>query len=98
LENRSPRPGEPPRYARSADKDVTYADIAVIPNIDRSRTIVIFNAIDMLGAEAAGEFAMNGSLSVAVGGKPSAEIMIRVRSIGGTASKSEIVAIRELLP
>jgi hypothetical protein len=105
LQNRSPRSGEPLRYARSASGDETYADIAVLPNMDKSGTALILNAIDMLGVESAGEFAMSGALSsnfrgatgegFAGGRVRSVEILLRVRSIGGTTSKWDIVAIRE---
>jgi len=102
LENRSPRPGEPSRYRRSPAGDETYADVAVVPNIDRTGTVLILDGIDMLGVEGAGEFVMGGALSSALGAAPGgrayAEILLRVRSIGGAASKSEIVAVRETRP
>jgi len=73
-------------------------DVAVLPNIDKSGAVLIFNAIDMLGVEGAAEFAINGSLSSTLARARFAEILLRVRSIGGTASKSEIVAVREAHP
>lgn len=62
----------------------------------RSGTVLILNGIDMIAVEAAGEFVMSGShsASLADGTRP-VEILLRVRSIAGTASKSEVVAIRE---
>jgi hypothetical protein len=97
LQNRSPLPGEPPKFSRSAADDVTYADIALLPNTERSGTVLILNGIDMTAVEAAGEFAMNGSLSASLAGRiRPVEVLIRIRSIAGTASKSEVVAVREV--
>lgn len=99
LQNRSPQAGEPPKFSRSTADDVTYADIAVLPNTERSGTVLILNGIDMVAVEAAGEFAMNGSLSASLADRiRPVEVLLRVRSIAGTASKSEIVAIREVRP
>lgn len=93
LENRSPRPGEPSRYWRSARNEETYADIAVLPNIGGSGVVLIFNAIDMMGVEAAGELAMATPLALEAG--RFTEILLRVRSIEGTVSKAEVVAVRK---
>lgn len=93
LENRSPRTGEQPRYVRS--DDLTWADLAVLPNVDGTGTVLILNAIDMPGVEAGCEFAMRGSLAGILGGN-NGEVLLRVRSIGGTASKAEVAAVRIL--
>jgi hypothetical protein len=99
LHNRAPNPGELPEYARSVTDDVTYADIAIVPNMKRSGTVLILNGIDMAAVEAAGEFAMTGALSASLGGRSTpAEVLLRVRSIAGTPSKSEVIAIREVHP
>jgi len=68
--------------------------------MDKSGTVLILNGIDMIAVEAAGEFAMNGSLSAALPGARMgpAEVLLRVRSIAETASKSEVVAVREVHP
>lgn len=100
LFNRSPRPGEPPAYREAADHQETYADIAVLPNLGNTGTVVILNGIDMTAAEAAGAFALNGSLSAALAAIPRqkghGEILIRVRSIGGTVESTEVVASRAI--
>jgi hypothetical protein len=99
LENRAPKPGEPAEFARSVGEDVTYADIAIVPNTQRSGTVLILNGIDMVAVEAAGEFAMSGALSASLGGRTNpVEVLLRVRSIAGTASKSEVIAIRDVHP
>ena len=100
LGNRAPRPGEPAEYRESADHQETYADIAVLPNLGGTGTVLMLNGIDMTAAEAAGAFALNGSLSAALaaiqGGSRHAEILIRVRSIGGTVESTEVVAARPI--
>jgi len=51
--------------------------------------------IDMVAVEAAGEFATSGALAVSLAGRTHpVEILLKVRSIAGTAAKSDIVAIR----
>jgi hypothetical protein len=92
LQNRNPKPGEQAEYRVSGDE--TYADIAVLPNLAGTGTVLILNGIDMAAAEAAGEFAINGSLSARVGPKRRAEVLIRVRAIGGTVANMQLVAER----
>jgi hypothetical protein len=104
LHNRAPRPGEPERFQNSAAQDETWVDIAVLPNSDHTGTILIFNAIDMIGIEAAAEFVLNGSLVATLAGTTAGnagaardehtEILLRVNSIGGTVAKSEVVTVR----
>jgi hypothetical protein len=78
---------------------------AVLPNGDQTGTIVIFNAIDMTGIEAASQSFLNGPLASTLEGTPAkgiaaardgtTEILLRVKSIGGSASKSEVVSVRQ---
>ena len=103
LRNRAPRQGEAPEYRVSANQEETYADVAVLPNLSGAGTVLILNGIDMAGAESAGEFALNGSLSAslasmsgAASGNPFAEILIRVRVLGGTATSMRVVTTREV--
>jgi hypothetical protein len=101
IENRFPKPGEPRNYERSASKDETWVDIAVLPSIHRSGTVLIFNAIDMLGVEAAVEAMVEGTLAshFSKGGKVRyGEVLLRVKAIGGAESRTEIVAQREPVP
>jgi hypothetical protein len=101
LRNRAPKPGERADYRESDNQEETYAEIALLPNLAGTGTVLILNGIDMVAAEAAGEFAINGSLSarftpMIAAHKRQAEILIRVRAIAGTASKIEVVTEREL--
>jgi hypothetical protein len=106
LRNRAPQQGERTEYRESASGDETYADIALLPNLGGTGTILILNGIDMVAAESAGEFAMNGSLSRALSnmrrnpaagsGTFFAELLIRVRVLAGTAEAMDVVATREI--
>ena len=100
LRNRKPQAGEQSEYRESPGRDQTYADIAVLPNLRGTGTVLILNGIDMVAAEAAGEFAMNGSLSAVVAEQKgrAVEILVGVRAIGGTASGTQVVAIRRITP
>lgn len=105
LRNRAPRGGEPAEYRETESHEETYADIALLPNLTRTGTVLILNGIDMVAAEAAGDFAMGGSLSATLAGATAdakgsgfVEILIRVRAIGGTAAHCEVAAIRPVDP
>ena len=100
LQNRYPAQNEPARYIRSASRDETWLDVALLRNPGRAGTILIFNAIDMLGVEAGVQGAIDGIFAAALTGPKdgevcSREILVRVRSIGGTPSTSEIVSVRD---
>ena len=94
LQNRNPKSGEQVEYRETANHEETYADIAVVPNLAGTGTVLILNGIDMAAAEAAGEFAINGSLAAHVAQKRRAEVLIRVRAIGGTVANIQVVAER----
>ncbi len=97
LRNGAPKAGEQAEYRESANQEETYADIALLPNLGGAGTVLILSGIDMVAAESAGEFAINGSLSAAVG-HGYGETLIRVRALAGTAANIEVVAKRELAP
>jgi hypothetical protein len=94
LLNRSPRPRESADFRESSNNEETYADIAVLPNLGGNGTVLILNGIDMVAAEAAGEFAMGGSISAAARSR-FIEVLIRVKAIGGTVASMEIAAMRD---
>src|SRR5579872_6438241 len=75
LQNRAPRPGEAAVYDRSATEDETYVDVAVLPNMEKSGTVLVLNSIDMAGIEGAVQFAMDGGLSRILASAPASEIL-----------------------
>jgi hypothetical protein len=95
LRNKEPRNGEPGEFRVSPDQQETYADIALLPNLAGTGTVLILNGIDMAAAEAAAKFAMDGSMSAQFPPSGFAEVVIRVRAIGGTVESTEVVARRE---
>lgn len=99
LRNRTPHPGERPEYRESEDQSETYADLAILPNLGETGAVLILNGIDMVAAEAAGDFAIGGGfssrLAPPIAAKAlKAEMLIRVRSIAGTAAHVDVVAVR----
>lgn len=96
LLNRSPRPGEQAEYRQSENGEDTWADVAVLPNLAGTGTVLMLNGIDMEAAEAAGEFAINGSLSAKLSARSRfTEVLVHVKAIGGTVARVEIAATRE---
>jgi hypothetical protein len=101
LRNRFPQAGELAEYREPESHEVTYADVALVPNLAGTGTVLILDGIDMVAAEAAGQFALDGSLSANLA-RPAAsaggylEVLIRVRAVGGTAAQSEVVALRPI--
>jgi hypothetical protein len=96
LRNRSPRPGERAEYRQSKNGEETWADIAVLPNLAGTGTVLMLNGIDMEAAEAAGEFAINGSLSAKLSARSRfTEVLVHVKSIGGTVARVEVAATRD---
>ena len=57
LRNRRPKRGEPATYVPTdiGGSSETYADIALLPNLENSGAILILSGITMEGSEAAGE-------------------------------------------
>jgi hypothetical protein len=104
LRNRAPASGEPLEYRESANQEETFADIALLPNLAGTGTVLILNGIDMVAAEAAGDFAMSGALgthlaTLAPKGAPAFfEVLIRVRAVGGTVAHTEVLSVREVRP
>lgn len=99
LRNRAPRPGEQAEYRESENQSETYADLAILPNLAETGAVLILNGIDMVAAEAAGDFAIGGGFSARLGApgaakNTKAEVLIRVRAIAGTAAHVDVVAVR----
>jgi hypothetical protein len=108
LRNKRPKPGEPATYVptESGGSSETYADIALLPNLENSGSVLILSGITMEGSEAAGELVagkgFSGQLARMLG--PQAvrdryfEIVLKTRAVAGAARSSEIVAFRLIQP
>jgi hypothetical protein len=108
LRNKRPKPGEPATYipTENGGGSETYADIALLPNLGNSGSVLILSGITMEGSEAAGELVagkgFSGQLARMLG--PQAvrdryfEILLKTRAVAGAARSSEIVAYRLIQP
>jgi hypothetical protein len=106
FHNRKPSTGEPADYLPVIHGDSvleSYADIALLPNLGKTGYVLILNGINMETSEAAGNLLIRQdfppALMKAIRSLPTAspkylEILVRVRSVGGAASNSEVVAYR----
>jgi hypothetical protein len=105
LRNRSPREGQPAEFRADLKTGETYASVALLPNLDGSGTVLIFNAIDMPAAEAAAEYVLRGELSRLLSRqgprsaqpRPFVELLLRVSSTARTAASSELLDFRTLV-
>jgi hypothetical protein len=107
FHNKDPRSGEPSDYVPLLNGDSileSYADIALVPNLGKTGYVLMFNGITMETSEAAGQLLMRQDFPPALNkvirnlGASSPhylEILVRVRSLGGAASNSEVIAYRE---
>ena len=108
LRNKRPRPGEPDTYVptESGGSSETYADIALLPNLGNSGSVLILSGITMESSEAAGELvaAKGFSQQLARMLGPQAvrdryfEIVLKTRAVAGAARSSEIVTYRLIQP
>jgi len=108
FRNRSPISGEEAVYGpASAGADaVTYADIALLPNLAATGHVLLLMGIDMAGTEAAGELVAGADFPATVsrllasrtGKSPASavEILIQAKAVGGTTGDAKVVAYRLL--
>jgi hypothetical protein len=104
FRNRNPKSGESPTYELSLEKGgshVGYVDIAVLPNLGGTGSVLLLNGFSIEVDEAAANLIFNKDLSSilahALGHLSSsskAEILLRVRSIDRSELGWEIVSIR----
>jgi hypothetical protein len=104
LRNKRPKPGEPAIYVPT-ERDgslESYADIALLPNLGNSGSVLILSGITMEASEAAGELviAKGFSQQLALMLGPQAvrdryfEIVLKTRAVAGASRSSQIVAYR----
>jgi hypothetical protein len=106
--NVHPQPGEEPVYFGSGQPyTFDYAVIAMLPNLDPERRVLILAGTNTYGCQAAAEFLtrpdllteLNRRLGPAKGGKvPDFEALLRVSVSGGVPMKAEAVIVRPHQP
>jgi hypothetical protein len=104
FHNKDPKAGEPADYVPVLNGNNTlesYADIALVPNLGKTGYVLILNGITMETSEAAGLLLMRQDFPAALvktlgtSSSRSLEVLVRVRSVGGAPSNSEVVAYRD---
>ena len=108
FRNKKPKPGEPSTYVPTANGGnvETYADIALLPNLGNTGSVLILSGITMEAAESAGELVaakdFSQELTRMLG--PQAvheryfEILLKTRAVAGAARNSQIVTYRLIQP
>ena len=108
FRNKNPKPDEQSAYVPTESGGVTetYADIALLPNLGNTGTILILSGISMESAEAAGELVTGKDfskvLSRLIG--PQAvrdryfELLLDTQAVGGAVRNSQILTYRMIQP
>jgi hypothetical protein len=104
FRNKQPKSGEIAKYVPSGggDTEETYADIAFLPNLENTGSVLILSGITMAASEAAGDLVASSSFSGEISrllGRDAArnryfEILLKTRTIAGAARNSQIIAYR----
>lgn len=107
FRNKAPLPGERAVYGLSGGGNAgqdTYADIALLPNLAGTGSVLILAGIDMAATEAAGELVTSpdfpGVLARLFKSRPGApplshfEILLQAKVMAGTTEDSKIVSYR----
>ncbi len=103
FRNRKPKPGEPQIYEAQYEGSgvhIGYVDIAILPNLTGTGTVLLFNGLRMENNEAASNLifdsevpdSLKHTLST-ISATSKTEILLRVRSIGGAENGWEVVSI-----
>ena len=108
FRSKRPKPGEPATYVptENGGSVETYADIALLPNLGNSGSVLILSGITMEGAEAAGELVAGKDFSrelTRMIGLQSVrenyfEILLKIRAVAGASGNSQIVTYRLIQP
>jgi hypothetical protein len=104
LVNRSPKPGEQPKYFMQPNdpNHRAYATVALLPNLGGNGRVLIIQGTAMAGTEAAADFVLEDPkledllhLSPSAGAPlPSFEILLETANLGGNAPSSKVIAYR----
>jgi hypothetical protein len=108
FHNRNPKSGEQATYVPSEINGTleSYADIALLPNLANTGSVLILSGITMEASEAAGELVAGGALTRDLTRMlgPQAvreryfEVMLKTRSTAGAVRNSQIVTYRVIQP
>ncbi len=107
--NRHPKPGEQAVYTPGNDPEIgnlgsslVYGVVAYLPNPGGQGMILVLSGLWMSGTQSAGNFVLNGgqfahwlqSIVRPDGSIPPFELLIRTKSLGGSATSSTILTSR----
>jgi hypothetical protein len=108
FHNRNPKSGEAAAYIPTEEAGAieTYADIALLPNLGNSGSVLILSGITMEGSEAAGDLVTSSAFAKELerllgpqGVKDRYfEILLKTRAIAGATRNSQIVTYRLVQP
>lgn len=108
FRNRNPRPGEPQIYeprSEGGGVHISYVDIAILPNMARTGTVLLFDGLRMEDNEAAAGLILARDTPpllthalASLSPTSKTEILLRVRSLGGSEDGWEITSIRSSNP
>jgi hypothetical protein len=107
FRNKNPQAGELSAYLPTENGAAeTYADVAFLPNLGNTGSVLILSGITMEGAEAAGELVAGKDFSkqlIGILGPQGVhehyfEILLKTRSVAGAARSSQIVTYRVIQP
>ena len=108
FRNKRPKPGEQSTYVptENGGTEETYADIALLPNLGKTGSVLILSGITMEASEAAGELVAGKDFSKELTRMlgPQAvhehyfEILLKTRVVAGTTRNSQIVTYRLIQP
>lgn len=109
--NTNPLPGEQAQYRGlplTGEQGYDYATIALLPNMSRDGSVLIFQGLQQEGTEAAGRFlldpenrhqlqrALGIAVSDSVAGNVWFEALIRSRTVSGAPNSATLVAVRRI--
>ena len=107
FHNKAPRAGEQDEYKMidQGNSREVYADIALLPNLSNSGSVLILNGITMEASEAAGEIIMSRDFRSqlekirAANDQPASpyfEVLIKSTAVAGAARDTKLVAYRSI--
>lgn len=107
IEDRTPKPGDPAVFETQVNGNsvVSYATISFLPNLSENGRVLMIAGLNTEGTETAGDYVITPEscerllrkIGVdSTGPIPPFEAVIRLNSVGGASSTSEIVSARRI--